>query len=59
MEESSNIVLQLRVRIQRTKDECNHLEKQIQEIADEKIKIPMIRENRKFKCISGNRNYFI
>ena len=31
MEESSNIVLQLRVRIQRTKDECNHLEKQIQE----------------------------
>ena len=31
MEESSNIVLQLRVRIKRTKDECNHLEKQIQE----------------------------
>ena len=40
-------------------NEANGVEKQIQEMADEKIKIPMIRENRKFKCISGNRNYFI
>ena len=40
-------------------NEANGVEKQIQEMADEKIKIPMIRENRKFKCISGNRNYLI
>ena len=43
MEESSNIVLQLRVRIQRTKDECNHLEKQIQEteqlLINDKVRI--------------------
>ena len=31
----------------------------IQEIADEKIKIPMLRKNRKLKCISSNRNNII
>lgn len=40
-------------------NEANGVEQQIQEIADEKIKIPMIRENRKLKCISSNRNYFV
>ena len=40
-------------------NEANGVEQQIQEIADEKIKIPMIRKNRKLKCISSNRNYFV
>jgi hypothetical protein len=28
-------------------------------LADEKVKIPMLRKNRKPKCSSSNRNYFI
>ena len=40
-------------------NEANGVEQKIQDIADEKIKIPMIRENRKFECICCNRNYFI
>ena len=40
-------------------NEANGVEQQIQELADEKIKIPMIRKNRKLKCISSNRNYFV
>ena len=40
-------------------NEANGVEKRIQEMADEKVKIPMLRKNRKFKCISSCRNYFI
>ncbi len=40
-------------------NEAKGVETHIQEIADEKIKIPMFRKNRKFKCIGCNRNYFI
>ena len=40
-------------------NEANGVEQHIQEIADEKIKIPMIRKNRKPKCFSSNRDYLI
>lgn len=40
-------------------NEAKGVEPHIQEMADEKIKIPMLRENRKPKCISCNRNYII
>lgn len=40
-------------------NEANGVEKNIQEMADEKIKIPMLRKNRKFKRISSNRNHLI
>ena len=40
-------------------NEANGISKEILEIADEKIKIPMLRKNRKLKCISCNRNYII
>lgn len=40
-------------------NEANGVEKHIQEMADEKIKIPMLRKNRKLKCICGNRNHFV
>lgn len=40
-------------------NEANGVEEKIQEIADEKIKIPMLRKNRKLKCISSNRNNII
>ena len=40
-------------------NEANGVEKHIQEIADEKVKIPMLRKNRKLKCIGCNRNYFV
>ncbi len=40
-------------------NEANGVEEEIQKIADEKIKIPMIRQNRKFKCLCCNRNYYI
>lgn len=40
-------------------NEANGVEEKIQEMADEKIKIPMLRKNRKLKCISCNRYYFI
>ena len=40
-------------------NEANGVEEKIQNIADEKIKIPMLRENRKPKCFCRNRNYII
>ena len=40
-------------------NEANGVEPHIQEIADEKIKIPMLRKNRKFKRISCHWNYTI
>lgn len=40
-------------------NEANGVEQHIQEIADEKIKIPMIRKNRQPKCFSSNRDYLI
>lgn len=40
-------------------NEANGVKKEIQELANEKIKIPMLRKNRKFKCISCNRNCII
>ena len=40
-------------------NEANGVEKEIQELANQKVKIPMLRKNRKPKCICCNRNYFI
>lgn len=40
-------------------NEANGVKKEIQDMADEKIKIPMLRKYRKFKCFSGNWNYII
>ena len=40
-------------------NKANGVEQVIQELADEKIKIPMIRENRELKCISCDRNNFV
>ncbi len=40
-------------------NEANGVEKQIQDMADEKVKIPMLRKNREPKCISSNRNNII
>ena len=40
-------------------NEANGVEEHIQEIADEKIKIPMLRKNREFECICCNRNYVV
>lgn len=36
-------------------NEANGVEKEILELADQKIKIPMLRKDRKFKCFSSNR----
>lgn len=38
-------------------NEANGVSKQIQDMADEKVKIPMLRKNREFKCICCYRNY--
>lgn len=40
-------------------NEANGVEEHIQEIADEKIKIPMLRKNRKFECVCCNWNYIV
>ena len=40
-------------------NEANGVEQEIQQMADEKIKIPMLRKDRKFKCFCCNRNYFV
>ena len=40
-------------------NEANGVSKQIQNEADHKVKIPMLRKNRKSKCISSNRNNII
>ena len=37
-------------------NEANGVSKEVLEIADKKVKIPMLRKNRKFKCCSSNRN---
>ena len=37
-------------------NEANGLEEKIQQLSDEKIKIPMLRKNRKFKCFSFYRD---
>lgn len=38
-------------------NESNGVSKEILDISDKRIKIPMIRENGEFKCISSNRCY--
>lgn len=38
-------------------NEANGVQKDIQEMANKKVKIPMLRKNRKLKCICCNRNY--
>ena len=37
-------------------NEANGISKEIEDISDQKVKIPMPRKNRKSKCISSNRN---
>jgi len=40
-------------------NEANGVSKEVLELADEKAKIPMLRKNRKPKCISCNKCYFV
>ncbi len=40
-------------------NEANGVSKEVLELADEKAKIPMLRKNRKFKCICCNKRYFV
>ena len=40
-------------------NEANGVSEKIQNLADKKVKIPMLGKNRKFKCISCSRHYFI
>lgn len=40
-------------------NEANGVSKEVLEISDKKIKIPMLRKNRKPKCCSCNRNCII
>lgn len=40
-------------------NEANGVKKEIQEMADERIKIPMLRKNRKPKCFCGNSSCII
>ncbi|MBO6244049.1 MAG: RNA methyltransferase [Clostridia bacterium] len=40
-------------------NEANGVKKEIQDMADEKIKIPMLRKNGKLKRVCGNRNNII
>ena len=37
-------------------NEANGVSKEVLEIADKKVKIPMLRKNRESKCSSSNRN---
>lgn len=37
-------------------NEANGVSKEVLEIADKKVKIPMLRKNRKSKCSSSNRS---
>ncbi len=37
-------------------NEANGVSKEILDLADKKVKIPMLRKNRKLKCSSSNRN---
>ena len=38
-------------------NEANGVSQEVLNISDKKIKIPMLRKNRKFKCSSSNRCY--
>lgn len=38
-------------------NEANGVSKEVLEVADQKVKIPMLRENRKSKCCSCNKCY--
>ncbi len=38
-------------------NEANGVSKEVLELANKKVKIPMLRKNRKLKCRSGNWNY--
>lgn len=40
-------------------NEANGVSKEVLELADEKVKIPMLRKNRKLKRSSSNRDYII
>ncbi len=40
-------------------NESNGVEEKIQNLADEKVKIPMLRKNRKFKCLCCSWNYIV
>ena len=40
-------------------NEANGVSKEILNLADQKIKIPMLRKNRKLKCSSSNQYYRI
>lgn len=40
-------------------NEAKGVSKEILEISDSKVKIPMIRKNRKLKCICCNRSYIV
>ena len=40
-------------------NEANGVEEKIQKLADKKVKIPMLRKNRKFKCFCSNRYHII
>ena len=40
-------------------NEANGVSEEVLDLANEKVKIPMLRKNRKSKCSSSNRNYFI
>lgn len=40
-------------------NEANGVSKEVLELADEKAKIPMLRKNRKPKCLSSNKCYII
>ena len=37
-------------------NEANGVSKEVLEVADKKVKIPMLRKNRKSKCSSSNRS---
>lgn len=40
-------------------NEANGVSKEVLDLANEKVKIPMLRKNRKSKCGSSNRNNFV
>ena len=40
-------------------NEANGVSKEVLDLANEKVKIPMLRKNRKPKCRSCNWNYFV
>ena len=40
-------------------NEANGVSKEVMELADIKTKIPMLRKNRKFKCVCCDRSYFV